>query len=60
MLSVATTLVTVASMVSESSMFVAKAAVAAGVLNWAALMPVNAMLDETTTTGTSTTGGVGT
>ena len=57
---VATTLVTVASMVSELSMAVAKAAVCVGVLNWAAVMPVSAMLDETTTTGTTTTGGVGT
>ena len=47
-------------MVSESSMAVAKAAVCVGVLNWSAVMPVNAMLDCTTTTGTSTTGGVGT
>ena len=56
---VATTLVTVASMVSELSMAVAKAAVCVGVLNWSAVMPVNAMFDETTTTGTTTTGGVG-
>ena len=56
---VATTLVTVASIVSEVSMAEAKAAICAGVLNTAAVMPVICMLDDTTTTGTTTTGGVG-
>ena len=52
---VATTLLTVVSIVSELSTATAKAVVCAGVLNSSAVMPLICMLDETTTTGTTTT-----
>ena len=59
-MSVATTLVTVAAIVSESWTVWAKMAVCAGVLKSSAVMPIKATLVSTATTDTATTGGVGT